>query len=224
MLPQYKIDFIKFLVKSDALKFGEFTLKSGRKAPYFLNAGSFCSGEQVYKLGRFYAQAFVDLAIEADVVFGPAYKGIPLSVALTSVLFSDFSTDLTYCFNRKEAKNYGDAKGLLVGAELKKSTKVLLVDDVITAGTAVREVLDILKENGDPKVVGVLIMLNRMEKNNEGVDAVQALEDEYGLKVYSIVNLDEVIEVLYNQEIDGKVYIDEPKMQAIQAYRSQYGI
>lgn len=224
MIPQYKVDFIKFLVKSDALKFGEFTLKSGRKAPYFLNAGSFCSGEQVYKLARFYAQAYVEAGIDVDVVFGPAYKGIPLSVSMASVLFSDFSTNVTYCFNRKEAKNYGDAKGVLVGGELKKTTNVLLIDDVITAGTAVREVLDILKENGDPKVKGVLIMLNRMEKNNEGVDAVRALEDEFGLNVYSIINLDDVIEVLYNQEIDGNVYIDDPKMQAIQAYRSQYGI
>ncbi len=224
MIPQYKVDFIKFLVKCDALKFGEFTLKSGRKAPYFLNAGCFATGEQVYKLARFYAQSYLEMGMQTDVIFGPSYKGIPLAVSLASVLFSEFSTEVSYCFNRKEAKNYGDAKGVLVGAELNKDTEVLLIDDVITAGTAIREVLDILKENGNPKVTGVLIMLNRLEKNNDGIDAVQALEDDFGLDVHAIIDLNDVVEVLYNQEIDGKVYIDEPKMQAIQAYRSQYGV
>lgn len=222
-MKQYKIDFIILLVKAGALQFGEFTLKSGRKAPYFLNVGSFCTGELIYNLGKFYAQAFLDSKVQAEVIFGPAYKGIPLSVATVNVLWSDFKKDVSFCFNRKEVKNYGMGDSL-IGAVLSEKTKVFLIDDVITAGTAVNETIQLLKENGNPKVAGVLIAMNRMEKNNEGKNALKEIEKSLGVNVYSIVNLDEVIEVLRGREIDGRVYIDEKMMQDISSYRKNYGI
>lgn len=221
----YQIEFIEFLVKAKALQFGTFTLKSGRIAPYFLNVGHFYTGEMVHQLGRFYAQAFLDAGMEADVIFGPAYKGIPLSVVTTSVLYSEFGKNISYCFNRKEAKNYGDAKGgVLVGAPLTEQTRVVLIDDVITAGTAIRETIEILKVNGDPVIQGVLIAMNRMEKNNEGKNALEEIEMQLGVKVFSIVTLDDVIGVLYNREVHGQIYIDDEKMETIRAYRAEYGV
>ncbi len=222
-MKQYKKDFIELLVKAQALKFGEFTLKSGRIAPYFLNVGSFYTGELIYSLGKFYAQAFLDSGVEADVIFGPAYKGIPLSVVTTSVLHSDFKKEISFCFNRKEAKDHGEGK-VLVGAPLDGATRVLLIDDVITAGTAIRESLEILKGNGNPQVVGVLIAMNRMEKNNEGKNALEEIEKGLGVRVYSIVNLDEVIEALYGKEVGGQVYIDDGMMGKIKEYRKEYGV
>lgn len=221
-MQQYKKDFIELLVKAQALKFGEFTLKSGRIAPYFMNAGSFYTGELVSKLGHAYAGAYLESGLDVDVIFGPAYKGIPLSVATASQLYDKFQKNVAYCFNRKEAKDHGDG-GLLVGAPLTSETRVLIIDDVMTAGTAVKETVEVLKANGNPKIQGVLISFNRMEKNNEGINAVEAVEKEFGFKVYSIVDLNDVIEVLYNKEIDGVVYIDDEKMEKIKAYRSQYG-
>lgn len=221
-MKQYKKDFIELLVKANALKFGEFTLKSGRVAPYFMNAGSFFTGELVNGLANAYAEAFLDNGIECDVVFGPAYKGIALAVSVVEELFDKHKKNIAYCFNRKEAKDHGDG-GLLVGAPLNSETKVLLIDDVITAGTAIRETMEMLKANGDPKITGVLISFDRMEKNNEGISAIAAVEKDFGIKVYSIVNLDDVIEVLHNKEVDGKVYIDDEKMEVIKKYRAQYG-
>lgn len=221
-MKKYKQDFIELLVRAQALKFGDFTLKSGRKAPYFLNVGSFYTGELISELGRAYAQAFLDSGVEIDVIFGPAYKGIPLSVVTTSLLWSDFGKNISFCFNRKEMKGYG-LKDNLIGAPLVPETRVLLIDDVITAGTAVRETLELLKANGGPKVVGVLIAMNRMEKNNEGKNALEEIE-KMGVKVFSIVNLDEVIEALYGREVGGQVYIDEEMMEKIRAYRKEWGV
>ncbi len=221
-MKKYKQDFIELLVKAQALKFGEFTLKSGRKAPYFLNVGSFYTGELITELGRAYAQAFLDSGVAGDVIFGPAYKGIPLSVVTTSLLHSEFGKELSFCFNRKEEKDHGEGK-LLVGAPLNEQTKVLLIDDVITAGTAIRQTLELLKANGNPQVVGVLIAMNRMEKNNEGKNALEEIE-KLGVKVFSIVTLDEVIEALYGREVNGKVYIDDAMMDKIREYRAEYGV
>jgi orotate phosphoribosyltransferase len=224
-MQDYQREFIELLVEAEALKFGQFQLKSGRTAPYFLNMGSFHDGRLLHELGRFYAAAFLNSGLEADVIFGPAYKGIPLSVVMTSVLHSEFATDLSYCFNRKEAKNYGDSKGkVLVGAPLDEDTKVVLVDDVITAGTAIRETMAMFKEVGNPQVQGVVIAMNRMEKNNDGENALAQLEANYGFKVVSIVDLDDVIEVLHNTEVGGKVHIDDAMLETIQAYRAEYGI
>ena len=222
-MEKFKIDFIEFLVRSNALKFGEFNLKSGRVAPYFVNMGSFFTGKEMYNLGRFYAYAFEHNDCKADVLFGPAYKGIPLAVATSEALYSEFKIDVSWCFNRKEVKDHGEGN-LLVGAPLNEKTEVFLIDDVITAGTAIKETADMLKKNGNPKITGVLISLNRIEKNNEGKNALEEVEKILGVKVYSIVNLDEVVEVLYNKEIDGKIYIDDEKMALIKAYRKQWGI
>ena len=239
-MQKYKKDFIELLVRAEALKFGEFTLKSGRIAPYFMNVGNFYTGELLNGFAGAYAEAFLDYKIDCDVIFGPAYKGIPLSATVTEELYDKFKKNVGYCFNRKEAKDHGEA-GILVGAPINSKTKVLLIDDVITAGTAIRETMDILKGNGDPKIAiplqnihsfkgngdpkiaGVLISFDRMEKNNEGVGAIKAVEKDFGIKVYSIVNIDDVVEVLYNKEVNGKVYIDDEKMDLIKKYRAQYG-
>jgi orotate phosphoribosyltransferase len=222
-MKDYKEDFIKFLVKTNALKFGEFELKSGRIAPYFLNVGSFYTGEDIYNLSKFYAKAFLDSDLEADVIYGPAYKGIPLATNTVSILYKEFEKNIAYCFNRKEEKKHGQ-KDRLIGSPINKNTKLVFIDDVITAGTSIRESVELLKEFGNPKVNGILISLNRMEKNNDGVSAIENLEKELNTKVFSIVNLDEVIEVLYNKEIEGKVYIDDDKMNIIKEYRLKYGV
>ncbi len=222
-MEQYKIDFIKFLVEANSLKFGEFTLKSGRVAPYFLNVGCFYTGERINRLADFYAQSYISNKMKADVIFGPAYKGIPLATATVGTLYSKYDKNLSYCFNRKTAKTYGQ-KDNTVGAELTDKTELVLIDDVITAGTAIREVAELLKNYGNPKINGILISLNRMEKNNDGNNAIEELEKELNTKVYSIVNLDEVIEVLYNHEINGKIYVDDEKKDIIDKYRSTYGI
>lgn len=217
-MEQYKKDFIELLASADALKFGEFTLKSGRLAPYFLNAGSFYTGELASNLGKFYAAALQDSGIDYDVIFGPAYKGIPLSVITTTALYNEFGKNVAYCFNRKESKDYGDAKGkILVGAPLTEDTRIVIVDDVITAGTAIRETVDLLKENGNPQIVGVLIAMNRMEKNNDGVNALKEVEETLGCPVLSIIDLDDVVEVLADD-------LGEEKMEAIRVYREQYGV
>lgn len=224
-MEKYKVDFIELLVKAEALKFGEFKLKSGRMAPYFFNVGSFHTGELVHQLGRFYAQALLAHNLSPHVVFGPAYKGIPLSVATVAALYSEFGENVSYCFNRKEVKDYGDAKGkMLVGAELTESTRVVLLDDVITAGTAVREGVELLKHAGNPKLEGVLIALNRMEKNNDGVNAIADLEEKLKVPIHSIVDLDDVIEALHNKEVDGRVYIDDAQLKIIEDYRAEYGV
>jgi len=224
-MQQYKIDFIHFLVRAQALKFGSFTLKSGRVAPYFLNAGCFYTGENLHQLGRFYAQALLDSGLEPDVIFGPAYKGIPLAVATCSVLYSDFQKNFAYSFNRKEEKDHGaDAGKVLVGAPLNSDTKLVLIDDVITAGTAIRASVETLKANGNPQIVGILIALNRMEKTNEGENALEQIKSTLGVPVFSIVNLDEVIEVLYNKGVDGEVLIDDARMEELRVYRQQYGV
>ncbi len=224
-MKDYQHQFIKLLLEANALKFGEFELKSGRLAPYFLNAGAFFTGEWINALGQAYADALVDAGFEPNVVYGPAYKGIPLSVITTSQLQAQHGKNVGYTFNRKKLKNYGASKGNpFVGAPMDENTKVLLVDDVITAGTAIRETVDLLKENGNPEIIGVLIAMNRMEKTNEGGNALQDIEALTGAPVRAIVDLDDVIEALYNKEVNGQVYIDDEQMEKIRAYRAQYGI
>ena len=222
-MEQYKIDFTKFLIKADALKFGEFKLKSGRMAPYFLNIGSFYTGEKLTQLADFYAQALLNSGVEIDVVFGPAYKGIPLATIITSILYSKYNKNIAYSFNRKKLKDYGQ-KDNIIGSPLNENTKIMIVDDVITAGTAIRDTANFLKDYGNPKIAGILISLNRMEKNNEGENAIAQLEEQLNTKVYSIINLDELIEILYNKKIDGQIYIDDEKMKIINNYRAQYGV
>ena len=210
----YQRDFIRFAIDRGVLRFGEFTLKSGRTSPYFFNAGLFNSGSALAQLGRFYAAAVVESGISFDVLFGPAYKGIPLAAATAVALAEHHGRDLPWCFNRKEAKAHGEG-GSLVGAPL--TGNVLIIDDVITAGTAIREVMQIIKGQ-QATAAGVLIALNRQERGNGELSAIQEVERDFAIPVVSIVSLNQVLEFL----------ADDPQLKqhlpAVEAYRAQYGI
>jgi len=210
----YQREFIRFAIERGVLRFGEFTLKSGRSSPYFFNAGLFNSGLALAQLGRFYAAAVVDSGIAFDVLFGPAYKGIPLAAATAVALAEQHELDLPWCFNRKEAKTHGEG-GSLVGAPLEG--RVLIVDDVITAGTAIREVMQIIQAQG-AQAAGVLIALNREERGQGELSAIQEVERDFAMPVVSIVSLTQVLEYLAdNAEL-------KQHLPAVQAYREQYGI
>lgn len=210
----YQRDFIRFAIDRGVLRFGEFTLKSGRTSPYFFNAGLFNSGSALAELGRCYAAAIVDSKIPFDVLFGPAYKGIPLAATTAVALADQHQLDVPWCFNRKEAKDHGEG-GSLVGAPL--AGDVLIIDDVITAGTAIREVMQIINAQ-QAKAAGVLIALNREERGNGELSAIQEVERDFGIPVVSIVSLTQVLEFL----------ADDPQLKqhlpAVEAYRAQYGI
>jgi len=210
----YQREFIRFAIERGVLRFGEFTLKSGRTSPYFFNAGLFNSGSALAQLGRFYATAVAESGIDFDVIFGPAYKGIPLAAATAISLAEHHQRDLPWCFNRKEAKDHGEG-GTLVGAPL--SGRVLIVDDVITAGTAIREVMQIIRAQG-AQAAGVLIALNRQERGQGQLSAIQEVEQDYGMPVVSIVSLAQVLEFL-GQDEQLKCHLP-----AVEAYRDQYGI
>ena len=210
----YQREFIEFALSKQVLKFGEFTLKSGRKSPYFFNAGLFNSGRDLARLGRYYAAALVDSGIEFDVLFGPAYKGIPIASATSVQLAEIHDRDVPWCFNRKEAKDHGEG-GNLVGSPLKG--RIMLVDDVITAGTAIRESMDIIKANG-AELAGVLIALDRQEKGKGELSAIQEVERDYQAKVIAIITLGDLIRYL-----EEKPEMADSLAQ-VQAYRAQYGI
>jgi orotate phosphoribosyltransferase len=222
-MEQYKEEFIKFLCKSGALKFGDFTLKSGRKCPYFLNMGSFFKGSQIGRLGMYYAEALNANCGEFDVIFGPAYKGIPLSVSAAAAMYKLFNKDVGYSYNRKEAKDHGEG-GSIIGAPITKETKLVIVDDVMTAGTALRESMDLMKKLGGPTVQGVLIAVDRMERGQGTKSAAQEVKDEFGVTVFSICTIVEITQYLYKREIEGTIYIDEEKRALIDAYRHEYGV
>jgi orotate phosphoribosyltransferase len=210
----YQRDFIRFAIDRGVLRFGQFTLKSGRTSPYFFNAGLFNSGSALAKLGRFYAAAIVESGISFDVLFGPAYKGIPLAAATAVALAEHHDIDTPWCFNRKEAKDHGEG-GSLVGAPL--AGDVLIIDDVITAGTAIREVMQII-QGANAKACGVLIALNRQERGNGELSAIQEVERDFAIPVVSVVSLNQVLEFL----------ADDPQLKqhlpTVEAYRAQYGI
>ncbi|MFG1175489.1 orotate phosphoribosyltransferase [Erwiniaceae bacterium CAU 1747] len=206
--------FIEFAINKQVLKFGEFTLKSGRKSPYFFNAGLFNTGRDLALLGRFYAQALVDSGIDFDLLFGPAYKGIPIATTTAVALADHHDRDVPYCFNRKEAKDHGEG-GTLVGSPLQG--KVMLVDDVITAGTAIRESMEIIAEN-QASLAGVLISLDRQERGRGAVSAIQEVERDYGCQVISIITLKELVSYL-----EEKPELAD-HLAAVRAYRSEYGI
>lgn len=209
----YQQQFIELAIAREALCFGDFTLKSGRTSPYFFNAGRFCSGAALAQLGRCYAHAIVASGIEFDLLFGPAYKGIPLAAATAMALADSFGRDIPYVYNRKEAKDHGEG-GRMVGAPL--AGRVLIIDDVITAGTAVREVMDIITGHG-AQPAGVVIGLNRQERGNGELSAIQEVEQAYGVPVISIINLQQIIDYLNQQGAAANV-------AKIQAYKQQFGI
>jgi orotate phosphoribosyltransferase len=210
----YQREFIRFAIERGVLRFGDFTLKSGRSSPYFFNAGLFDSGQALAQLGRFYAQAVVDSGIAFDVLFGPAYKGIPLAASTAIALAEQHQRDLPWCFNRKEAKAHGEG-GSLVGAPL--AGRVLIIDDVITAGTAIREVMQIIQAQG-AQAAGVLIALNRQERGQGQLSAIQEVERDFNIPVVSIVSLAQVLTYLAE---DAEL---KRHLPAVEAYRAQYGI
>ncbi|EGQ8523612.1 TPA: orotate phosphoribosyltransferase [Vibrio parahaemolyticus] len=210
----YQREFIEFALEKEVLKFGEFTLKSGRKSPYFFNAGLFNTGRDLACLGRFYAAALADSGIEFDVLFGPAYKGIPIATTTAVALADHHDIDTPYCFNRKEAKDHGEG-GNLVGSDLEG--RIMLVDDVITAGTAIRESMEIIKANG-ADLAGVLVAIDRQEKGKGELSAIQEVERDFGCAVISIVSLGDLITYL---EEKGNA---TEHLEAVKAYRAEYGI
>ena len=215
----YKEEFIKFMVDSGVLTFGEFTLKSGRKAPYFINCGNYKTGKCLAKLGEYYAECIKEHGLQPDVLFGPAYKGIPLSVAASTALYNKFGTEVSYCFDRKEVKDHGEG-GMFVGKSLEDGDKVVIIDDVMTSGKALREVLPKVQDAANITVEGMVITVDRMEKGlTTDKSAVQEVYDEFGVKVYSIVTINDIIDALEKEIIPGKEYLDKMK-----AYREQYGV
>ncbi|OCG18963.1 MULTISPECIES: orotate phosphoribosyltransferase [unclassified Gilliamella] len=214
-MKSYKSEFIEFALDRQALKFGEFTLKSGRKSPYFFNAGLFNTGKDLALLGRFYAAALMDANLEYDVIFGPAYKGIPIVSSTVVALSEHHNADVPYCFNRKEAKDHGEG-GNLVGSSIYQQ-RVMLVDDVITAGTAIRESMRILEDN-QSKLAGVLICLDRQEKGRGELSAIQEIKQTYHCDVISIITLDDLIQYLYQSPER------QDQVKQVEAYRAEYGI
>jgi orotate phosphoribosyltransferase len=214
----YKEEFIKFMVDSGVLTFGEFTLKSGRKAPYFINCGNYKTGAQLAKLGEYYAECIKDNDIPVETLFGPAYKGIPLAVSAVVALSNKFGYDVSYCFDRKEAKDHGEG-GMFVGKKLADGEKVVIIDDVMTSGKALGESMPKLKGAADVNVTGMVITVDRMEKAlDTDFSAVQQAYKDYGVKVYSIVNINDIIKAIEDGVVEGREYLD-----AMRAYRAQYG-
>ena len=224
-MEQYKQEFIEFMVKSDVLKFGEFTLKSGRKSPFFMNAGAYVTGTQLKKLGEYYAKAIYDnYGLDFDVLFGPAYKGIPLSVAATMAISRLYGKDVRYCSNRKETKDHGDT-GILLGSRLQDGDRVVMIEDVTTSGKSIEETFPILKAQADVEVKGLIVSLNRMEVGKGGEkSALDEIKDLYGFDTAAIVTMEEVVECLYNRECGGQIIIDDTLKSAIDAYYKIYGV
>lgn len=222
-MEQYKKEFIEFMVDSNVLKFGEFTLKSGRKSPFFMNAGAYVTGSQLRKLGEYYAKAIHDnYGTDFDVLFGPAYKGIPLAVATTMAFSELYGRDIRYCSNRKEVKDHGDV-GILLGSDLNDGDKVVIIEDVTTSGKSIEETFPILKEQANVDVVGLMVSLNRQERGKTQQNALAEIREVYGIETGAIVTMEEVVEHLYNREYNGRVLIDDKMKEAIDAYYAQYG-
>ncbi len=220
----YKQEFIEFMVDCQVLKFGEFTLKSGRKSPFFMNAGAYVTGAQLKKLGEYYAKAIHDnYGDDFDVLFGPAYKGIPLSVATTIAYSELYGKEIRYCSNRKEVKDHGDV-GILLGSKLKDGDRVVIIEDVTTSGKSIEETFPILKSQADVEIKGLMVSLNRMEKGLGGkISALAEIKEKYGFDANAIVTMEDVIAHLYNKPYKGQVYIDDTLKTAIDKYYETYG-
>ena len=222
-MESYKREFIKFMIDSDVLKFGDFTLKSGRKSPFFMNAGAYVTGSQLMKLGEYYAKAIHDAyGDDFDVLFGPAYKGIPLSVATTIAYSRLFNKEIRYCSNRKEEKDHGDA-GILLGSRIKDGDRVVIIEDVTTSGKSMEETVPIVRAQGDVTILGLMVSLNRMERGKGDKSALEEIKDLYGFETNAIVSMADVVECLYNKEVDGRVIIDDELKGRIDAYYEEYG-
>lgn len=221
----YKQEFIEFMVESDVLKFGEFTLKSGRKSPFFMNAGAYVTGSQLMRLGEYYAKAIHDhYGDDFDVLFGPAYKGIPISV-VTAVAYSKlYGKEIRYCSDRKEEKDHGADKGSFLGSSLKDGDRVVMIEDVTTSGKSMEETVPKVKGAADVEILGLMVSLNRMEKGLGGEkSALEEIKEKYGFDAHAIVTMEEVVEHLYNRPCQGKVVINDEVKAAIDEYYKQYG-
>jgi len=222
-MEQYKQEFIDFMVASEVLKFGDFTLKSGRKSPFFMNAGAYVTGTQLRKLGEYYARAIHDnFGLDFDVLFGPAYKGIPLSVATAMAISELYGVDVRYCSNRKEVKDHGDV-GILLGSKLKDGDRVVMIEDVTTSGKSIEETHPIITAQAKVEIKGLVVSLNRMERGKTDASALSEISTTYGFPTAAIVTMADVTEYLYNKEVDGKVLIDDAMKASIDAYYAEYG-
>jgi len=223
-MQQYKKDFIEFMIDCNVLRFGDFTTKSGRKTPFFVNTGFYRTGAQLHKLGEFYARAIHDIfGLDFDVLYGPAYKGIPLCVATTIALDQLYQSEVRYCSNRKEAKTHGDA-GVLLGGPIDDGDRVLIIEDVTTAGTSIQENMPILQSMGEVEVCGLIVSVDRCERGQGSSSALQEIQDVYGFPTTAIVTMKEVVEHLYNRPYKGQIIIDDTIKQAIDAYYDRYGV
>ena len=223
-MERYKQEFIEFMVDSQVLKFGDFTLKSGRKSPFFMNAGAYVTGTQLRRLGEYYARAIHDhYGLDFDVLFGPAYKGIPLSVATTMAISELYGKEVRYCSNRKEVKDHGDT-GILLGSKLKDGDRVVIIEDVTTSGKSIEETFPIIKAQADVEIKGLIVSLNRMERGLESAkSALEEIKEKYGFETNAIVTMEEVVECLHNKPYQGSIYIDDTLKAAIDEYYRQYG-
>ncbi|MCR4690216.1 MAG: orotate phosphoribosyltransferase [Lachnospiraceae bacterium] len=224
-MQSYKQEFIEFMVENRVLKFGDFTLKSGRKSPFFMNAGSYVTGGALKKLGEYYASAIHEnFGDDFDVLFGPAYKGIPLSVATVIAYETLYGKQIRYCANRKEVKDHGDT-GILLGSPLQDGDRVVIIEDVTTSGKSIEETYPILKAQADVKIEGLVVSLNRCEVGPGGsVTALEEISEKYGFPTAAIVTMEEVVSHLYNREVAGEVILDDAMKAAIDAYYEQYGV
>ena len=220
----YKKEFIEFMVDCQVLKFGDFVTKSGRKTPFFVNTGFYRTGAQLRKLGGYYAEAIKEkFGLDFDVLFGPAYKGIPLSVAATIAISEKYDTDIRYCSHRKEVKDHGD-KGILLGSPINDGDKVVIIEDVTTAGTSIEETLPIIKAQGNVDPIGLVVSVDRMERGQGTKSALTEIEENYGIRTTAIVTMAEVVEHLYNRPYKGEVIIDDTLKATIDDYYKQYGV
>ena len=225
-MESYKKEFIEFMVESDVLKFGEFTLKSGRKSPFFMNAGAYVTGSQLKRLGEYYAKAIHETyGDDFDVLFGPAYKGIPISVA-TAMAYSElYGREVRYCSDRKEEKDHGADKGSFLGSSLKDGDRVVMIEDVTTSGKSMEETVPKVRGAADVEILGLMVSLNRMEVGKGGTkSALEEIEELYGFRANAIVTMADVVEYLYNRPYQGRVIIDDALKAAIDAYSEQYGV
>ena len=223
-MERYKEEFIEFMISCEVLKFGDFVTKSGRKTPFFVNTGYYRTGEQLGKLGKYYAKAIAEsFGTDFDVLFGPAYKGIPLTVATTIALSEEYGAEIRYCSNRKEVKDHGD-KGILLGGPINDGDRIVIIEDVTTAGTSIRETLPIIEAQGSVEIAGMCVSVDRQERGEGEKTALNEISDTYGFPAHAIVTMSEVIDHLMTHEVGGRMIIDEGIKAAIDAYYKQYGV
>lgn len=222
-MEDFKKEFIEFMVRSGVLTFGDFTTKSGRKTPFFINTGNYDNGAQMEKLGEFYARALNnELKDRFDGLYGPAYKGIPLCITTSVALNKLFNKNVYFTFNRKEAKDHGEG-GSLIGHKLKDNEKIVIVEDVITAGTAIRESLPVIQSAANVEISAIIVSVDRMEKGTGELSAIAQVQEDFGIKTFAIVTIEEVVAYLHNREIDGKIIVDDSMKDKIEEYRQKYG-